>query len=66
MPARSTNPDSCSTGPALWDTEKRRSTGKKALAYRGKSGKNTGNALLALGLGVVLYLPIEVVNRNGV
>ena len=29
---------------------------KKALAYRGKGGQNTGNAFLALRLGVVLYL----------
>ena len=36
--------------------KKRRTTGKKALAYRGKSGQNTGNDFLALGLGVVLYL----------
>ena len=37
--------------------KKRRTTGKKALAYRGKSGQSTGNDFLALGLGVVLYLP---------
>ena len=37
--------------------KKRRTTGKKALAYRGKGGQNTGNDFLALGLGVVLYLP---------
>ena len=38
--------------------KKRRTTGKKALAYRGKSGgQNTGNDFLALGLGVVVYLP---------
>ena len=37
--------------------KKRRTTGKKPLAYREKSGQNTGNDFLALGLGVVLYLP---------
>ena len=37
--------------------KKRRTTGKKSVAYRGKSGQNTGNDFLALGLGVVLYLP---------
>ena len=36
--------------------KKRRTTGKKALAYRGKSGQNTGTAFPALRLGVVLYL----------
>ena len=36
--------------------KKRRTPGKKALAYRGKSGQNTGTAFLALRLGVVLYL----------
>ena len=36
--------------------KKRRTTGKKALAYRGKGGQNTGTAFLALRLGVVLYL----------
>ena len=35
-PARSTNPNSCSTGLALWDQKKCRTTEKKALAYRGK------------------------------
>ena len=30
---------------------------EKSLAYRGKSGQNTGNDFLALGLGVLLYLP---------
>ena len=40
--------------------KKRRTTGKKALAYRGKSGKNTGKDFLALGLGVVLYLPTYI------
>ena len=38
--------------------KKCRTTEKKSLAYRGKSGQNTGNDFLALGLGVVLYLPI--------
>ena len=37
--------------------KKRRTTGKKAPAYRGKSGQNAGNDFLALGLRVVLYLP---------
>ena len=37
--------------------KKRRTTGKKPLAYRGKSGQNTGTAFPALRLGVVLYLP---------
>ena len=37
--------------------KKCRTTGKKSLAYRGKSGQNTGHDFLALGLGVVLYLP---------
>ena len=36
--------------------KKRRTTGKKALAYRGKGGQNTGAAFPALRLGVVLYL----------
>ena len=36
--------------------KKRRTTGKKALAYRGKGGQNTDTAFLALRLGVVLYL----------
>ena len=31
--------------------------GKGSLACRGKSGQHTGNDFLALGLGVVLYLP---------
>ena len=30
---------------------------EKSLAYRGKSGQNRDNDFLALGLGVVLYLP---------
>ena len=38
--------------------KKCRTTGKKSLLYRGKSGQNTGNDCLALGLGVVLYLAI--------
>ena len=37
-----------------------RTTGKKALAYRGKGGQNTDTAFLALRLGVVLYLLIYV------
>ena len=37
--------------------QKSRTTGKKALAYRGKSGKNTGKDFLPLGMRVVLYLP---------
>ena len=36
--------------------KKCRTTGKKALAYRGKGGQNTGTAFPALRLGVVLYL----------
>ena len=36
--------------------KKRRTTGKKALAYRGKGGQNTGTVFFALRLGVVLYL----------
>ena len=36
--------------------KKRRTTGKKALAYRGKGGQNTETAFPALRLGVVLYL----------
>ena len=39
--------------------KKRRTTGKKALAYRGKGDQNTDTAFLALRLGVVLYLPIR-------
>ena len=39
--------------------KKRRTTGKKALAYRGKSDQNTDSDFLALGLRVVLYLPTE-------
>ena len=38
--------------------KKRRTTGKKALAYRGKGGQSPGTAFLALRLGVVLYLVI--------
>ena len=41
--------------------KKRRTTGKKALAYRGKGGQNTDTDFLALRLGVVLYL----LNRGG-
>ena len=37
--------------------KKRRTTGKKGLAYRGKGGQNTDSAFLALRSGVVLYLP---------
>ena len=44
--------------------KKRRTTGKKALAYRGKSGQNTGNDFLALRLGVVLYLPKQARNSK--
>ena len=36
--------------------KKCRTTGKKALAYRGKGGQNTGTAFPALRLRVVLYL----------
>ena len=36
--------------------KKCRTTGKKALAYRGKGGQNTGTGFPALRLGVVLYL----------
>ena len=36
--------------------KKCRTTGKKALAYRGKGGQNTDTAFLALSLKVVLYL----------
>ena len=36
--------------------KKCRTTGKKALAYRGKGGQNTDTDFLALRLGVVLYL----------
>ena len=36
--------------------KKCRTTGKKALAYRGKGGQNTGTAFPALRLGVVRYL----------
>ena len=38
--------------------KKCRTTGKKALAYRGKGGQNTGTAFPALRLGVVPYLLI--------
>ena len=44
--------------------KKCRTTGKKSLAYRGKSGQNTGNDFLALGLRVVLYLP-NIAMKNG-
>ena len=37
--------------------KKSRTAGKKAPAYRGKSGQNTGTDFLALGLRVVLSLP---------
>ena len=58
MPARSTSQNSCSTGPALWELfrKKCRTAGKRALAYRGKGGQNTDNALLVSRLRVVLYL----------
>ena len=36
--------------------KKCRTTGKKSVAYRGKSGQNTGTDFPALRLGVVLYL----------
>ena len=45
--------------------KKCRTTGEKSLAYRGKSGQNTGNDFLALGLGVVLYLPKCFVAEDG-
>ena len=45
--------------------KKRRATGKKSLEYRGKSGQNTGNDFIALGLGVVLYLPNSKVTPGG-
>ena len=38
--------------------EKCRTTARKARAYRGKGGQNTGTAFLALRLGVVLSLLI--------
>ena len=46
--------------------KKCRTTGKKALAYRGKGGQNTDNAFLALRLGVALYLlkKTEVIQRK--
>ena len=40
--------------------KKHRTTGRKALAYRGKGGQNTDTAFLALRLGVVLYLPTKI------
>ena len=53
-PARSTGPyRACSVGILQ---KKCRTTGKKALAYRGKGGQNTGTAFPALRLGVVRYL----------
>ena len=36
--------------------KKCRTTGKKALAYRGNGGQNTGTGFTALSLEVVLYL----------
>ena len=45
--------------------KKSRTTGKKALAYRGKGGQNTGTAFPALRLGVVLYLLIGFVPERG-
>ena len=36
--------------------KKCRTTGKKALAYRGRGGQNTDIAFLAVRLGVVLHL----------
>ena len=39
--------------------KKGRTTGKKSVAYRGKSGQNTGNDFLALGSGVGFYLLTE-------
>ena len=60
-PARSTSPNSCSTGPALWEFFRKsavRQGKRKALSYRGKGGQNTDIVFLALRLGVVLYLPI--------
>ena len=38
-------------------------TGKKALTYRGKGRQNTDTALLALRLGVVLYLLKNAENK---
>ena len=58
-PARSTSPNSCSTGPALWEFFRKTAVlqeKKKALAYRGKGGQNTGTVFPALRLGVALYL----------
>ena len=45
--------------------KKRRTTGKKPLAYRGKSGQNTGTVFPALRLGVVLYLPSFSLEEKG-
>ena len=39
--------------------KKCRTTAKKALAYRVKSGQDTDTAFLAIWLGVVLNLPIQ-------
>ena len=45
--------------------KKRRTTGKKALAYRGKGDQNTGTAFLALRLGVVLHLSKKMMSAKG-
>ena len=39
--------------------KKRRTTGKKALAYRGKGGQNTGIPALRLGVVLDLLTPSE-------
>ena len=43
--------------------KKRRTTGKKALAYRAKGGQNTDTAFLALRLRVVLNLLKQIIRR---
>ena len=57
-PARSTSPNSCSTGPALWEFFRKNAVLQgKSPGVQGKGGQNTDTAFLALRLGVVLYLP---------
>ena len=59
-PARSTNPNSCSTGPALWEFFRKSAVVQgKGPGVQGKRWPNTDTAFLALRLGVVLHLPMK-------
>ena len=50
------SPNSCSTGPALWEFFRKSAVLQGKRPWRtGKGGQNTGTAFPALRLGVVLY-----------